>query len=73
MEIISHSCGTAISVSQVKHQICVKMVARDQRILDGQNNENKNQYKNNDLRDRSTLELSKTHIHPLLDHTLKNY
>jgi hypothetical protein len=34
MEIISHSCGTAISVSQVKHQICVKMVARDQRILD---------------------------------------
>ena len=30
----------------------------------GQNNENKNQYKNNDLRDRSTLvlELSKTHI-----------
>jgi hypothetical protein len=34
MEIISDSCGTAISVSQVKHQICVKMVARDQRILD---------------------------------------
>jgi hypothetical protein len=29
----------------------------------GQNNENKNQYKNNDLRYRSTLELSKTHIH----------
>jgi hypothetical protein len=30
----------------------------------GQKNENKNQYKNNDLRDRSTLvlELSKTHI-----------
>ena len=27
----------------------------------GQNNENKNQYKNNELRDQSTLELSKTH------------
>ena len=31
----------------------------------GQNNENKNQYKNTDLRDQSTLELLKTHIHPL--------
>ena len=30
-------------------------------------------YKNNDLRDRSTLELSKTHIDPLLNHILKNY
>ena len=29
--------------------------------------------KNNDLWDRSTLELSKTHIHPLLGHILKNY
>ena len=36
----------------------------------GQNNKNKNQYKNNYLRDRSTLELSK---HPLLGHILKNY
>ena len=39
----------------------------------GQNNENKNQYENNDLWDQSMLELSKTHIHPLLGHILKNY
>ena len=35
-----------------------------------QNNENKNKYENNYLRDQSTLELSKTHIHPLLGHIL---
>ena len=42
----------------------IKRNSRDTGIWSkGQNNENKNQYKNNDLRYRSTLELSKTHIH----------